>query len=289
MNKDVRISIIVPCYNQAQYLDDCLESVLSQIYSNWECIVVNDGSPDNVEAAVEFWKYKDHRFKYIKKENGGLSSARNEGIKNATGTYILPLDADDKISENYLSEFIKMLIKNPSVTLVYCNASFFGDRDDMWNLDEYDYGKMLFSNLIFCSAIFKKEDWTKVGGYDENLKMGHEDWDFWLRILSKDSVVVKLPIIGFFYRKKSGSMIEQFMMNKKELKRTDDYIFKKHIDIYAEHFDYSFIYLLNNYLKIEKNLYDMKNDYRFLVRQVRSFHLLKAIFLKLLFILKLKT
>lgn len=100
------VSIIVPCYNQAQYLPEALQTVLEQTYQNWECIIVNDGSPDNTELVAKEWLAKDSRFKYIYKENGGLSSARNVGIENSKGEFILPLDADDKISNNYLEECV---------------------------------------------------------------------------------------------------------------------------------------------------------------------------------------
>ena len=85
------ISIIVPCYNQAQYLDECLQSVLDQTYHNWECIIVNDGSPDNTEEFANKWTAKDSRFKYLLKTNGGLSSARNAGIETANGEWILSI------------------------------------------------------------------------------------------------------------------------------------------------------------------------------------------------------
>ncbi|MFV8358229.1 glycosyltransferase family 2 protein, partial [Flavobacterium sp. XS1P32] len=88
-----QVSIIVPCFNQAQYLSEALKSVLEQTYENWECIIVNDGSPDDTKQIAQKWVEKDSRFKYIFKENGGLSSARNEGINYAKGTFILPLDA----------------------------------------------------------------------------------------------------------------------------------------------------------------------------------------------------
>ena len=92
------ISVIVPCYNQAQYLDECLQSVLDQTYQNWECIIVNDGSPDNTEEVAQKWVAKDSRFQYLKKENGGLSSARNAGIEKSKGEWIQFLDCDDKIT-----------------------------------------------------------------------------------------------------------------------------------------------------------------------------------------------
>lgn len=92
------ISVIVPCYNQAQYMDECLQSVLDQTYQNWECIIVNDGSPDDTEEVALRWVEKDTRFIYLKKENGGLSSARNAGIEVAKGEWIQFLDCDDKIT-----------------------------------------------------------------------------------------------------------------------------------------------------------------------------------------------
>lgn len=91
------VSVIIPCYKQAQYLDEALQSVFNQTYANWECIIVNDGSPDNTAEVANWWLEKDRRFRYLIQENAGLSSARNSGIDYATGEFILPLDADDKI------------------------------------------------------------------------------------------------------------------------------------------------------------------------------------------------
>ena len=89
-----KVSIIVPCFKQAMYLPETLDSVLLQTYSNWECIIVNDGSPDNTDEVVERYVNQDTRFKYVKQQNRGLSTARNIGIERSRGEYILPLDAD---------------------------------------------------------------------------------------------------------------------------------------------------------------------------------------------------
>ena len=96
------VSVIIPCYNQAQYLPDALGSVLAQTYPHWECIVVNDGSPDNTEEVAQQWCEKDNRFRYLHKQNGGLSSARNAGLDAAKGDYIQFLDADDAIHSEKL-------------------------------------------------------------------------------------------------------------------------------------------------------------------------------------------
>ena len=221
------ISIIVPCYNQAQYLDECLQSVLDQSYQNWECIVVNDGSPDNTEEAALKWTKIDPRFTYLKKENGGLSSARNFGIERAQGEWILPLDSDDKIGSQYLELAEKEF--NQGYTIIYCNAEFFGGMSKEWKLPEYQYDEILRNNLIFCSAFFKKIDWEKAHGFDENLIYGREDWDFWLSILQPESKVKRLNYLGFYYRRKEDSM--DITLNKDEWKKNHaaNYIFKKHL------------------------------------------------------------
>lgn len=97
-----KVSIIVPCYNQAQFLDEALQSVLDQTYTNWECIIVNDGSPDHTEEVAQKWAAKEARFVYLKKENGGVSSARNAGIEKAKGDFIQFLDSDDCIDNRKL-------------------------------------------------------------------------------------------------------------------------------------------------------------------------------------------
>lgn len=224
------ISVIVPCYKQAQFLDECLQSVYNQTYPNWECIIINDGSPDHTEEIAEKWLEKDNRFRYIYKENGGLSSARNEGIRVAKGEWILPLDADDKIGKQYLELAEKEFFKNP--TIVYCNAEFFGVINQKWNLPDYQYNKIKYVNQIFCSGLFKKENWGVVNGYDENLKYGREDWDFWLSILNERSLVIKLNYLGFYYRRKENSLDVKINNNQKLLNNVENYIFKKHLELY---------------------------------------------------------
>jgi len=198
------ISIIVPCYNQAQYLDECLQSVLEQTYTDWECIIVNDGSPDNTEEIARKWVEKDSRFKYLHQENGGVAAARNYGIKNALGTWILPLDGDDKIAAQYIELASKKMIENYDI--IYCKAEYFGDQSGEVILQSFNEVLILLENQIFVSAFFPKKNWELVHGFDEELK-GFEDWDFWLSMLeNKNHLKVHcLSYYGFFYRIKKSS------------------------------------------------------------------------------------
>lgn len=228
------ISIIVPCYNQAQYLPETLQTVLEQVYANWECIIVNDGSPDNTEEVALEWCGKDDRFKYLKKENGGLSDARNYGIKHSLGKYILPLDSDDKISKDYTREAIETLEKDPAIKLVFCRAQLFGGDNQEWELLPYTYENLLFvRNCIYCSAVYKCEDYNKTVGYNVNMIYGWEDYDFWISLLNKDDKVVKLDKIHFFYRTKDVSMRTLITKEKEDYLRLQ--IFKNHQELYLQY------------------------------------------------------
>ena len=224
------VSVVVPCYNQAQYLDEALQSVLDQTFSNWECIIINDGSPDNTEQVAHKWLQLDSRFKYITQENSGLSEARNAGILTAKGQYILPLDSDDKIGKDYLELAIEVFQKDAAIKIVYCKARKFGAADTEWNLPTYNLDELFVDNMIFCSALFRKEDWISVGGYDKNMREGLEDWEFWIALLKDGSKVHRLEEVQFYYRIKSESMI--LSINKEDKLNLRKYIMIKHSEFY---------------------------------------------------------
>lgn len=266
-----KVSIIVPCYNQAQYLPETLQSVLDQSFADWECIIVNDGSPDNTNLIAEEWCLRDSRFKYIEKENDGLSAARNTGISAANGEWILPLDSDDKIAPEYLQYAISTISQNPSIGIIYANAMYFGEKDGIWDLPEYNFKDLLKANMIYCSALYRRSDWIETGGYDTNLKHGWEDWEFWINMLSKkQKEVVRLSYIGFFYRVKKASMIQTLGKDLEKKQLINSYVHKKHIDTYIKEFGtYQQILELNEWLaNNNQNLEREINNYNslFIIR-----------------------
>ena len=200
------LSIIVPCYNQSETLPHTLDSVLKQTYQEWECIIVNDGSPDNTSEVVRKYIEMDSRFKLVEQENKGLSGARNAGVKASSGTYILPLDSDDLIMPRYAELAIKRFTENPETKLVYCEARLFGLENRYWELPKYKWDDFIFNNSIFCSCVYRRSDYDKAGGYNEKMRHGFEDWDFLLNLLDKDSVVYQIPKVLFYYRVKRNSM-----------------------------------------------------------------------------------
>lgn len=215
----VKVSVVIPCYNQGPYLDEAVESVLSQTYQDYEIIIVDDGSDDTFTKDV-LRKLNQPKIKIIRTENCGLAYARNSGIKEAAGEYILPLDADDKIGKEYLEIAVNILDKNMDIGIVYCKAAYFGDRDGLVDLPEFSIERILKKNIIFCSAFFRKKDWETVGGYRENMVYGIEDWDFWLSLIALNLRVHRIPKTLFYYRIKKASMLntmsdeDQFFMIK---------------------------------------------------------------------------
>lgn len=193
--QDPKISIIVPCYNQGKFLDETLESVLLQTYTNWECIIVNDGSTDETEEIAGKWTEKDTRYIYLYKENGGLSSARNAGLDRASGDYIQFLDADDSLNpekfskslsniknhdqNNIVISHFKMFKENPNDSLVgYCRLS-----QDNLKYEEILYGWDFKFNIpihsgFFSSSLFLDFRFPKDLG-------AKEDWFMWLVFFSK--------------------------------------------------------------------------------------------------------
>lgn len=199
------VSVIVPAYNVGPYVRDTLNSVLEQTYSNWECIIVNDGSTDNTRQVIEAFIAQDPRFKLIDIPNSGVCVARNTAVDHAHGTYILPLDGDDKIADTYIERCVAVVVQFPETKLVYCKAAFFGEKEGPWDLPVFNYDDLLLYNHIFCTALFRKEEFLAAGGYDKRLIHGWEDWDLWIKFLDRDAKVVRIEEVLFYYRIKNIS------------------------------------------------------------------------------------
>lgn len=233
------LSVIVPCYKQAEFLDECINSVIEQTFKDWECIIIDDGSPDNTEEISKKWCNKDSRIKYYKKDNEGLSKARNYGIGLAAGRYILPLDADDKIGKQYM-ELALPYFNKENVKIVYCRAEFFGEMKGEWRLPDYSFKELLTKNMIFCSAFFLKTEWERIGGYDINMVNGLEDWEFWINMLKNGGEAIKIDSVQFYYRKKQNSLISIAELNYEKLA---NYVCEKHVSVYNN--------IIGNHIKLD--------------------------------------
>jgi len=198
-----KVSIIIPVYNQAHWLPEAIESALAQTIP-CEVIVVNDGSPDNASETA-----KKYPVRLVEKTNGGLSSARNAGIRVATGDWILTLDADDKIAPDFIEKCLQV-----NADIIATGQEEFGDTNRIWfPHPNPTFDDFITANRINCCSLFKKEIWHKIGGYDEEMKLGYEDWDFWLRATQAGYTVKTIQEPLFFYRKHGTSMVTNAIKN----------------------------------------------------------------------------
>jgi glycosyltransferase involved in cell wall biosynthesis len=252
-----KISIIVPCYNQEEYLAETLDSVLAQTYQDWECVIVNDGSTDHSEDIARSYCAKDSRFKHLQKENGGLSSARNAGIHISTGIYILPLDADDLIHPDYTNEAVQLLDENEGLKLVYANVEFFGSETGLWGLPGYSIDLLALRNIIYCSAVYRRSDYEKTNGYSEEMIYGLEDWDFWLSLLKTGGDVYRITKTYFFYRKKEQSMIKG--LDAAKIDAMERLVYEHHKEFYQRRFGNPIV-LLNKTAALNTEIAELKRE-----------------------------
>jgi glycosyltransferase involved in cell wall biosynthesis len=252
------VSVIVPCYNYAQFLPEALDSLLAQTYKNWECIIINDGSPDNTEEVAMAYCNKDNRFKYFNKENGGHSSARNFGASHSSGIYILPLDADDTISENYIESAVEKIESDPNIKLVTGQVQHFGDVNEKFVMPPYNLKSYLMVNYISISSLFSKKDFNKAKGFDETM-LAFEDWDLFIKILKDGGQVVELPFVGLNYRKKYPSLFRLAVIDNKRTFRDLTKLYNNNIDVYEKYFNNP-IHLIQENEKMERIIKAYQNS-----------------------------
>ena len=198
-----KVSIIITNYNKTEYIEETILSALSQTYKNCEIIVIDDySSTEEVEklrGIEQKYKRKDIKFIYNDK-NIGVVGTRNKAIKISSGEYILPLDGDDIIDSEYVKLGVEQLDSNPNLGIVYCDAHFIGEKKGSWDLPKYNPDLICIENVIFSAALFRKNDFISVGGYNNIFNKGHEDWDLWLSIIELGREVYKIPLDLFAYR-----------------------------------------------------------------------------------------
>ncbi len=222
-----KISVIIPCYNQEKYIADCLDSVLAQTFDDYEAIVVDDGSTDNSVKIIKEYQKKSDKIRLIQQANQGVIAARNNAIKEAKGKYIYTLDSDDIIHETALEKSYKCIENGLGDIISSKNKCFvkISDINKKGLTNCYPSPtkfNMMLKNCITNSALFKKEDFEKCGGYDPTFAKGWEDYDLWLNMVLKHNLkIYRIDDFLFFYRDKetNESRDKQANKNSKMLKK----------------------------------------------------------------------
>lgn len=229
----VRLSVIIPCYNMGQFLQDALDSVELYRGNDIETIIVDDGSID--PFTIDLLKEIERKGKYIviHQHNQGLSAARNAGIKTARAKYYLALDADNKIRPAYIEKGIKALDADETIGIVYGDALFFGEKKGKLRSSSFSFRRILQYNYIDACVVARKAAWENVSGYDTNISPV-ADWDFNISIAEAGWRFHYIPEVLFDYRVRSNSMIRA--RDTEGIKFCEDYIAKKHGVSYRKFF-----------------------------------------------------
>jgi len=274
-----KISIIIACYNDIDVVV-AVKSAYHQTYPNKEIIVVDDGSNQQTQTAIQ--SVREFIDVVITQNNQGQSIARNNGIKKATGKYILNLDSDDYFEPEFCDKAVKKFQQHSDTKIVTCYARRFsksGEIDIFSPLGGY-LQNFLFSNSALGSSMFKKADWETCGGYEENLPiLGFEDWEFYLNVLKTGGVAHVLPEVLFNYQVRENSTSAKIKYFKQDKFK---HIILKHSELYKENFEGMVTNLFDRVKteEIEKNRNEKSIDFRLGSAILRPFRFIKSLRLK---------
>lgn len=268
-----KVSIIVPVYKAEQYLHRCVDSILAQTFTDWELILVDDGSPDHSGAICDEYAALDARFKVIHKENGGVSSARNVALGRITGEWLTFVDSDDCLYSNTLQRWVEVAEKN-NLDLIQCHfnreykeGQVAGDEIEVMSATQYaDTEKYLTCvwGTLFKTSIVKEHTLR----FDEKVRLG-EDQIFLLNLMQYCKRIQRIGDVLYFYRDNEQSAVNnpkpEYEMTSvkafKELKRTNP-IAKKRCDAMFMYYFIPLVLSSNTPASVIKDLYkDVNIEY----------------------------
>ena len=193
------VSVVIPYYNRADTIDDTLHSLEQQTFTNYETLLVDDGSTDTASIEkLSNLKENVSRIAIIHQENQGVAAARNNGISHAKGKYIVCLDSDDMLDPTYLEKAVTLLETQPDVAIATSWMDMFGVKKERFKNITYDPLQLYKNNMVITAGMFRKEAWETAGGYKS--KIGYEDWDFWLTLSENGFWGRLIPEALFRYR-----------------------------------------------------------------------------------------
>ncbi|HEX9644708.1 MAG TPA: glycosyltransferase [Acidimicrobiia bacterium] len=224
------VTVVIPCFEQGAWVTEAVLSVFEQEHPSWEIVLVDDGSTDPATVGVLDGLSEWPRVRLIRQENRGLSAARNAGMAIARGEFVVPLDADDEIAPGFLSTLLRALQGRPDAAFAHCWAELFGDVHAVWVTRPHNAYWERCSNSVIGCVLLRREAWGAVGGYDETMRDGNEDWELWVRLAAAgwDQVRVMQPL--FRYRKHGETMS---VATESQFERGTAQVRQRHPGLYA--------------------------------------------------------
>jgi len=210
MSAGPKVSVLVPCHDLGRFLDEAVDSVLRQTRQDFEILVVNDGSTDDATNAL-LASYARPRTRVLTTEHRGLARARNLALEHAAGEYVCALDADDRLEPRFLEKTVGALERDPALTFVSCWLRTFGEEDWVWRQDRCDLAAVLAEDTVLTASPVRRQAVLDAGGWDPAMPApGYEDWDLWITLLERGARGEIVPEVLFAYRRRPGSMSEQY-------------------------------------------------------------------------------
>jgi glycosyltransferase involved in cell wall biosynthesis len=228
----VDLSIVIPCYDQGEFLIEAVASAERSAVERCELIVVNDGSrqPRTLEVLGVL---RDAGYRIVDQPNAGLSAARNRGIREARGRCILPLDADNRLAPGFPAAALRVLDAEPDSAVVYGDRMDFGLRSGAVAVPDFEAGSLLWANTIDACAVYRREVWETCGGYDPEMP-AWEDWELWIAAAERGWRFRHLREITFEYRVRPGSMLD-IAEQQGQWDTAFRYAYRKHRGFFDEH------------------------------------------------------
>ena len=280
----IKVSVVIPCYNDKDYIQEAVQSVIDQTFQDVEIIIVDDGSNEATKEVLA--TIKSEKVQIVTQINQGSSAARNNGIKVANAPFILVLDGDDTFDTTFLEKAVAILEKNQTIGAVssYCNLFIYNHQIIHKHLPKGGgIANFLFDNNSVSFALLRKKCWDEIGGYDEKMKIGFEDWEFWISLTKRDWNIYVIPEFLFNYRQiKSNESLDK--ISKLYFREANlNYIYKKHQDIYQNHFGQTIDYLTDLAQRNKRNELKYKNSLDFKIGRflLFPFRFFKIIIMKL--------
>jgi len=230
----VDVSVVIPCFDQGEYLVEAVASVERSAPERSELVIVDDGSrqPRTLEVLEAL---KKAGYQVISQSNAGLAEARNRGLREARGRFILPLDADNRLLPGFLESAVAVLDAEPEVGVVYGDLRELGGRSNRVTPPEFDLDALLWANFIDACAVYRREIWETAGGYDPGVP-AWEDWELWISAAERGWRFRRLPEVTFEYRVRPDSML--VMAEREGVRRpVREYVYRKHHDLYQSRFE----------------------------------------------------
>ncbi len=224
------VSIIIPCYNHGKYIDDTVQSIDRIADKNsYEVIIVNDGSTDAYTNERLEALSKTGLYHIVHQQNQGVCVTRNNAISYARGKYILPVDSDNMIRPEYITEAMQVLDAHGDIDIVYCDYYLFGIESGVRKAGAFNLQRLMLYNYIDNCSMYRKQLISDIGGYDLfPLIVGNEDWELWLRAAFNGKKFYYLEKPLFDYRVAENSQVTRLRSNKMKGNKNADHLREKY-------------------------------------------------------------